>query len=239
MVGCSPAWPNPGGAQSGYLVEGEGRLLLDCGPGVLSRLREVDGGWPRVDCDRDHALPPRPLGRHRAVGVGPDVRPRPRPRAARAVAAPRRRGAGRGDRRAARLPRDVRRDLRAADLRGGHAVRGGRVPRHRAARPALPDGGVRLPGRGRGALARLLRRHRPGPRARRGGEGRRPLPLRGDDRAVEPGPRRPARPPERGRGGAPPSRPPAPRGCCSRTGPRSSRSIRGFELVHDGYTTDV
>ena len=49
MVGCSPAWPNPGGAQSGYLVEGEGRLLLDCGPGVLARLREADGGWPRVD----------------------------------------------------------------------------------------------------------------------------------------------------------------------------------------------
>ena len=50
VVGCSPAWPNPGGAQSGYLVEGPGRLLLDCGPGVLSRLRELDGGgWPRID----------------------------------------------------------------------------------------------------------------------------------------------------------------------------------------------
>ncbi|HZS24195.1 MAG TPA: MBL fold metallo-hydrolase [Gaiellaceae bacterium] len=49
VIGCSPAWPNAGGAQSGYLVEGEGRLLLDCGPGVLARLRERDGGWPRVD----------------------------------------------------------------------------------------------------------------------------------------------------------------------------------------------
>src|ERR687892_2686164 len=48
VVGCSPAWPNPGGAQSGYLVEGPGRLLLDCGPGVLARLRERDG-WPQVD----------------------------------------------------------------------------------------------------------------------------------------------------------------------------------------------
>jgi ribonuclease BN (tRNA processing enzyme) len=48
VVGCSPAWPNPGGAQSGYLVEGDGRLLLDCGPGVLSRLREPSG-WPDVD----------------------------------------------------------------------------------------------------------------------------------------------------------------------------------------------
>src|SRR3954453_10729828 len=49
VVGCSPAWPNPGGAQSGYLLENDGRrLLLDCGPGVLPRLRELEG-WPRVD----------------------------------------------------------------------------------------------------------------------------------------------------------------------------------------------
>jgi ribonuclease BN (tRNA processing enzyme) len=48
VVGCSPAWPNPGGAQSGYLLEGRGRLLLDCGPGVLPRLRERDP-WPVVD----------------------------------------------------------------------------------------------------------------------------------------------------------------------------------------------
>ena len=44
VIGSSPAWPNPGSAQSGYLVgEGSGRpgeLLLDCGPGVLARLRE-------------------------------------------------------------------------------------------------------------------------------------------------------------------------------------------------------
>ena len=49
VAGCSPAWPNPGGAQSGYLVEnGGGRLLLDCGPGVLPRLRTAEG-WPHVD----------------------------------------------------------------------------------------------------------------------------------------------------------------------------------------------
>ena len=48
VVGCSPAWPNPGGAQSGYLVEGDGRLLLDCGPGVLAKLRERES-WPQVD----------------------------------------------------------------------------------------------------------------------------------------------------------------------------------------------
>jgi ribonuclease BN (tRNA processing enzyme) len=49
VVGCSPAWPNPGGAQSGYLVEHDGRsVLVDCGPGVLARLRERDG-WPQPD----------------------------------------------------------------------------------------------------------------------------------------------------------------------------------------------
>jgi ribonuclease BN (tRNA processing enzyme) len=49
VVGCSPAWPNPGGAQSGYLVDGSGRrLLLDCGPGVLARLRRTEP-WPLVD----------------------------------------------------------------------------------------------------------------------------------------------------------------------------------------------
>ena len=40
VIGSSPAWPNPGSAQSGYLLEGPGKLLLDCGPGVLARLRE-------------------------------------------------------------------------------------------------------------------------------------------------------------------------------------------------------
>ncbi len=49
VVGSSPAWPNPDSAQSGYLVEGRGRLLLDCGPGVLAKLRGVDGGWPHLD----------------------------------------------------------------------------------------------------------------------------------------------------------------------------------------------
>ena len=45
IVGSSPAWPNPGGACSGHLVEG--RLLLDCGPGVLAKLRERES-WPTV-----------------------------------------------------------------------------------------------------------------------------------------------------------------------------------------------
>jgi ribonuclease BN (tRNA processing enzyme) len=48
VIGCSPAWPNPGSAHSGYLVEGPEQLLLDCGPGVLGRLREQEA-WPTVD----------------------------------------------------------------------------------------------------------------------------------------------------------------------------------------------
>ena len=49
VVGCSPAWPNPGGSHSGYLLEAGGdRILLDCGPGVLPRLRSEEG-WPRLD----------------------------------------------------------------------------------------------------------------------------------------------------------------------------------------------
>jgi ribonuclease BN (tRNA processing enzyme) len=48
VIGCSPAWHNPGGAQSGYLLDGPGRLLLDCGAGVLAHLRQR-GAWPHVD----------------------------------------------------------------------------------------------------------------------------------------------------------------------------------------------
>ena len=49
VIGSSPAWPNAGGAHSGYLVSSNGRkLLLDCGPGVLGRLRERED-WPMLD----------------------------------------------------------------------------------------------------------------------------------------------------------------------------------------------
>lgn len=42
VLGSSPAWPNAGGACSGYLVEaGEDRVVLDCGPGAFARLRSV------------------------------------------------------------------------------------------------------------------------------------------------------------------------------------------------------
>ena len=40
VLGASPACQNPGGACSGYLVEQAGTvILLDCGPGVFSRLQ--------------------------------------------------------------------------------------------------------------------------------------------------------------------------------------------------------
>lgn len=49
MIGSSPAWPNPDGTHAGYVVEAGGsRVLLDCGPGVLSRLRELEP-WPTLD----------------------------------------------------------------------------------------------------------------------------------------------------------------------------------------------
>ena len=42
VLGKSPAWADAGGACSGYLVEsGDTCVLLDCGPGVLGKLREL------------------------------------------------------------------------------------------------------------------------------------------------------------------------------------------------------
>jgi ribonuclease BN (tRNA processing enzyme) len=46
VIGSSPAWPNPGGACSGYLVDD--KLLLDCGPGVLAKLRQREP-WPSIE----------------------------------------------------------------------------------------------------------------------------------------------------------------------------------------------
>ena len=84
VIGCSPAWPNPGGAHSGYILERPaGRLLVDCGPGVLGRLRQREG-WPHVDAiaithfHLDHwgDLVPWVWGAmYRAGGVAIDDRP--------------------------------------------------------------------------------------------------------------------------------------------------------------------
>lgn len=41
VIGCYGAYPNAGGATSGYLLEeGETKILLDCGSGVLAKLQE-------------------------------------------------------------------------------------------------------------------------------------------------------------------------------------------------------
>src|SRR5256714_7499681 len=75
VVGCSPAWPNPGGAQSGYLVEGHGgRLLPDCGPGVLPRLAAAEG-WPRGGAIALTHFHLDPRGGLRAGVWGAPVRP--------------------------------------------------------------------------------------------------------------------------------------------------------------------
>ena len=41
IIGCMGAYPPPGGATSGYLIEdGDTRVLLECGSGVLSQLQQ-------------------------------------------------------------------------------------------------------------------------------------------------------------------------------------------------------
>ena len=54
VLGGSPAWPNPGEAASGYLVESDqARVLLDCGSGIASELRAHDPG-PLTDIVISH-----------------------------------------------------------------------------------------------------------------------------------------------------------------------------------------
>ncbi len=45
VLGGSPAWPNPGQAASGYLIESDRtRVLMDCGSGIAAELRAHDPG---------------------------------------------------------------------------------------------------------------------------------------------------------------------------------------------------
>jgi ribonuclease BN (tRNA processing enzyme) len=95
VLGKSPAWQDAGGACSGYLVRGGGvSVLLDCGNGVLGKLREVVD-YAEVDAvvvshlHADHILDLVPFAsglvyapRHQPVPVdgwpGTDEPPRPR-----------------------------------------------------------------------------------------------------------------------------------------------------------------
>ena len=93
VIGSSPAWPNPGSAHSGYMLQADGSRVLArlraWRPRPAARAARVAGRRR----DRDHALAPRPLGRPRAVGLGqllPRARTATRP-AARALGSARRR----------------------------------------------------------------------------------------------------------------------------------------------------
>jgi ribonuclease BN (tRNA processing enzyme) len=87
VLGKSPAWADAGGACSGYLVEsGDTCVLLDCGPGVLGKLRALRD-YATVDAvvlshmHADHMLDVVPFGSALIYGprwaADPDGRPRP------------------------------------------------------------------------------------------------------------------------------------------------------------------
>jgi ribonuclease BN (tRNA processing enzyme) len=74
VVGCGPAWTNPGEPCSSYLVEAGGaRILLDCGPGAFAALCALD---PRpLDAvvlshlHFDHCADLIPFGYNRSYGA--------------------------------------------------------------------------------------------------------------------------------------------------------------------------
>ncbi len=222
VVGCSPAWPNPGGAQSGYLLEGPGRLLLDCGPGVLARLRSNGtNGWPEVDAIAITHFHLDHWGDLVPWVWGADVGPRAGVRAAGALApAGRARGAGRV-RHALRDAGHVPSRLRAEGVRRGRGVRGGGPHARRDSPAALHGADVRIPRLEQHADACVLGRLRPeratvhgSPRASTSSCARRRSSGASStaSRAATSRPRRPS----------PRSRPRARSGCCSRTARRSS-----------------
>ncbi len=160
VIGSSPAWPNPGSAQSGYLVESGAEprrsLLLDCGPGVLGTApRERSHARQRGG---DHPLPPRPLGRPRPVGLAQRLRPDGRAHPVQRVAPARRPLAAGRLRGHLREPGHVRLRVRTPRVRAGTPFEAGRLRGRGAPPTALHDGGVRLPGPGGRQAARLLRR---------------------------------------------------------------------------------
>ena len=206
VVGCSPAWPNPGGAQSGYLVEATGACCSTAAPACSRSCASGDGGWPDVDAiaithwHLDHwgdlvpwvwgTLVPRHDG-----GPKPELwlPPEGRERLRRVRCAARLRG------RCGSAPSSCATTARTSRSRppgvDGPAVR---LPHYRCAPTASAS---------RAAAARSPTPATPAPSDALAelGARRRPLPLRGDARARRPR-RRAARPPLGRRGVAPPSR---------------------------------
>ncbi len=85
VLGKSPAWADAGGACSGYLVEAGGTcLLLDCGPGVLGKLRGLRD-YAAVDAvvvshlHADHMLDVVPFASALTYGPRWSDAPAPRP----------------------------------------------------------------------------------------------------------------------------------------------------------------
>ena len=185
VVGCSPAWPNPGGAQSGYLLEGPGRLLMDCGPGVLARLRSSSNGtgWPHVDAiaithfHLDHWGDLVPWVWGTMWGLGRDYA-KPElwlpPGGIEELAAF---GIRFG------TPGHVQPRVRAEGVHRGRGVRGGGAEARADPASALHGADVRVPRLEHDADARVLGRLRPERAVGSVGGGRRPLPVRGDARA--------------------------------------------------------
>ena len=140
--GRTPAAPHPG------YSSGDGRLLLDCGPGVLARLREHEDVAERRR-DRDHPLPPRPLGRPRPLGLGSAYGPGRDLPAAGAVAPARRPRAAAAARRRLGRAACSRRASTSREYEARTAVRGRRVRVTPLRVAALHARDVRLPGRRR------------------------------------------------------------------------------------------
>ena len=179
VVGCGPAWTNPGEPCSSYLVEAGGaRILLDCGSGAFAALQELD---PRpLDAvvlshlHFDHCADLIPFGYSRMYA---GLREWPPPRLLAPPGRPRAARGARGGRRCA--ARASRRPLLARRVPPGRRARARRRPPH-LRRAAAPGNQPQHPHRGGGKGALLLGRHGHDARARRHAQRCRCPALRGD-----------------------------------------------------------
>ncbi len=223
------------------MLEADGsRVLLDCGPGVLGRLREAET-WPSVDAIAITHLHLDHWGDLVPWVWGTLLSRLERPGAeARALGAARGRRVPRRARRAPRLPGHVRaRRSSSREYDAGHAVLGSgsstvtptRVPHY-----TLETYAFRV--QANGARAHVLGRLGAVRRARGGRPRRRPLRLRGDapPRRAR---RRAARPPLARRGRRRSSSRPGQGACSSRTARASYPTPEGYELAYDGLELDV